>query len=48
MALKVAKKYKTAKSFAKDFLISKGNIDDGDFQLPSGTVIENVLSQVCH
>jgi len=46
MALEVAKKYKIAKSFAKDFLISKGNIDDGDFQLPSGTVIEDVLKYI--
>jgi len=46
MALEVAKKYKLAKSFAKEFLIEKGNIKDSDFQLPSSTTLEDVLKFV--
>jgi len=46
MALKVAKKYKLAKSFAKEFLVIKGNIKDGNFDLPSGTTANDVLKFV--
>jgi len=46
MALEVAKKYKLAKSFAKEFLVIKGNIKDGNFDLPSGTTVDDVLKFV--
>jgi len=42
----VAQKYKMAKSFAKDYLITKGNIKDGNFNLPSGTTVEDVIKYV--
>jgi len=35
-----------AKSFAKDYLITKGNIKDGNFNLPSGTTVEDVIKYV--
>jgi len=46
MALEVARKYKIAKSFAKDYLVTKGNIEDGNFTLPSGTTVEDVVKYV--
>jgi len=46
MALEVAQKYKIAKSFAKDYLVTKGNIEDGNFTLPSGTTVEDVVKYV--